>query len=169
MLSSTMGAKLNEHMNAEFFSAHLYLSMAAYFKSIDLSGFANWMQVQFEEEMTHAIRFFSFIDRMDGRSKLTEVSAPPFEWDSPLAAFEHTYSHEQQVSQRIHELVGLAITEQDYPTNNFLQWFVAEQVEEESSVKSVMKKLSFVGDDKMSILMIDQELAQRVFVPESDA
>ncbi len=169
MFSATMETKLNEHMNAEFYSAHLYLSMSAYLRSIDLTGFANWMHVQFQEEMTHALRFFNFIDRMDGRAKLIEISAPPFEWDSVLAAFEHTYAHEKEVSGKIHELVSLAVTEKDHPTNNFLQWFVSEQVEEESSVKTILKKLRFVGDDKMSILMLDQELGQRVFVPDPQA
>jgi ferritin len=166
MLSSTVEKKLNEHMNAEFFSAHLYLSMAAYFKSIDLLGFAHWMEVQFEEEMTHARRFFEFIDRMDGRAIITDIAAPPFEWDSPLAAFEYTYTHEQQVSARIHELVSQAITEKDHATNNFLQWFVNEQVEEESSVKAIVQKLRFVAEDKMGILMIDQEIGRRPVVDD---
>ena len=163
MLSKNMEERLNEHINAEFYSAHLYLSMSAYFKSIDLLGFATWMQVQFEEEMSHAMRFFEFVDRMDGRVKLTAIEAPPVEWESPVAVFKQTYEHEQAVSARIHQLVSLAIQENDHPTNNFLQWFIAEQVEEESSVKAILKKLQFIGDSKSALLMIDQELSSRGF------
>jgi ferritin len=165
MLSKNMEKELNKHINAEFYSAHLYLSMSAYFKSIDLLGFANWMQVQFEEEMSHAMRFFEFLDQMDGRVKLTKIEAPPVEWESTVSAFEQTYKHEQIVSKQIHKLVSLALKEQDHATNNFLQWFVAEQVEEESSVKAILKKLQFVGDSPASILMIDQDLSQRSFAP----
>ncbi len=161
MLSTTVQEKLNKHMNAEFFSAHLYLSMAAFFKSIDLPGFAHWMEVQFDEEMTHAKRFFEFIDRMDGRARVTEIAAPLFEWDSPLAAFEYAYTHEQEVSERIHDLVSVAIAEKDHATNNFLQWFVSEQVEEEASVKAIVQKLRFIGEEKMGLLMVDQELGNR--------
>jgi len=161
MLSENMEQKLNEHINAEFYSAHLYLSMSAYFKSVDLLGFANWMQVQFEEEMSHAMRFFEFVDRMDGRVKLSAIQAPPVEWEEPVAVFEETYQHEQAVSKGIHDLVSLALQEHDHPTNNFLQWFVAEQVEEESTAKAILKKLRFVEDSKSGLLMIDQELAGR--------
>lgn len=162
MLSKNMEERLNMHINAEFYSAHLYLSMSAYFKSIDLLGFAHWMQTQFEEEMTHAMRFFEFVDRMDGRVKLTAIEAPPVDWESPVAVYKHTYQHEQEVSARIHELVTLALEEKDHATNNFLQWFIAEQVEEESSVKAILKKLEFVGDSKSALLMIDRELSNRI-------
>lgn len=169
MLSENMERRLNEHINAELYSAHLYLSMSAYFKSIDLLGFAHWMQTQFEEEMSHAMRFFEFVDRMDGRVKLTAIEAPPVEWESPVAVFKQTYEHEQAVSARIHELVSLAIQESDHPTNNFLQWFISEQVEEESSVKAILKKLEFVGDSKSALLMIDQELSNRASVDTPSA
>ncbi|MCP4751194.1 MAG: ferritin [Proteobacteria bacterium] len=165
MLTENMETKLNNHINAEFYSAHLYLSMSSYFKSIDLMGFASWMQVQFEEEMSHAMKFFEFVDRMDGRVRLMEIQAPPVEWESALAVFEQTYAHEQKVSKGIHDLVSLALDEKDHATNNFLQWFVAEQVEEESSAKTILKKLRFVGDSTSSLLMIDQEMGQRVFTP----
>ncbi len=165
MLSENMERMLNEHINAELYSAHLYLSMSAYFKSIDLMGFANWMKVQFDEEMSHAMKFFEFVDSMDGRIKLKEIAAPPIYWDTPLAVFQETYEHEKNVSKRIHDLVGISLQENDHATNNFLQWFVGEQVEEESSVKSILKKLKFVGDSPAALLMIDQELSQRVYVP----
>jgi ferritin len=167
MLTEKMEVKLNEHINAELFSAYLYLSMSAYFKSIELPGFANWMQVQFEEEMTHAMKFFGFVDNMDGRIRLTTIQAPPVEWESPLEVFEQTYEHEKSVSKQIFDLVSLSLEENDHATNNFLQWFVAEQVEEESSVKSILGKLKFIGDSKSGLFMVDQELAKRTFTAES--
>jgi ferritin len=163
MLTETMETKLNEHINAELYSAYLYLSMSAYFKSIDLTGFANWMQVQFEEEMSHAMKFFEFVDNMDGRILLTTIEAPPVEWESPVAAFQQTYDHERSVSKQIFELVSLALEESDHATNNFLQWFVAEQVEEESTAKSILSKLKFIGDSKSGLFMVDQELSKRAF------
>lgn len=169
MLSATIESKLNEHMNAEFFSAHLYLSMASYFRSIDLLGMAKWMQVQYEEELTHARRFFDFIDRMEGRTRLTAIAEPRREWSSPQDAFEHTFQHEQEVTNRIHELVNLSIAEKDHSTTGFLQWFITEQVEEETSVKAIMKRLAFVGNDKIGLLMIDQELGNRGLAAEPSA
>jgi ferritin len=161
MLTEKMETKLNEHINAELFSAYLYLSMSAYFKSVDLPGFANWMQVQFEEEMSHAMKFFEFVDNMDGRIRLMTIQAPPVEWKSPQEVFQQTYEHEQLVSKQIFELVSLALEENDHATNNFLQWFVAEQVEEESSAKTILSKLKFIGDSKSGLFMVDQELAKR--------
>ncbi len=161
MLTEKMEAKLNEHINAELYSAYLYLSMSAYFKSIDLPGFVNWMQVQFEEEMSHAMKFFEFVDNMNGRIRLATIQAPPVEWESPVEVFQETYDHERSVSEQIFKLVSLSLEENDHATNNFLQWFVAEQVEEESSVKSILSKLKFIGDSKSGLFMVDQELAKR--------
>jgi ferritin len=164
-----MEEKLNLQMNAEFYSANLYLAMAAWFKSVDLSGFANWMEVQYEEEIFHARKFFDFIDLMDGRIQLSALAEPPLEWASPVDAFEETFKHEQKVTQGIHELTTLAEQEQDHATRNFLQWFVNEQVEEESTAKSWLKKLRFVGDSKSALLMIDKEMSARVFTPPTKA
>lgn len=161
MLTEKMETKLNEHINAELYSAYLYLSMSAYFKSIDLPGFANWMQIQFEEEMSHAMKFFEFVDNMDGRIRLVTIQAPPVEWNSPVEVFQQTYEHEQYVSRQIFDLVSLSLEEKDHATNNFLQWFVAEQVEEESSAKSILSKLKFIGDSKSGLFMVDQELGKR--------
>jgi ferritin len=162
MLSKKMENALNKQLNAELYSSYLYLSMSAYFESLDLGGFANWMRVQAQEELTHAMKFFDFISERDGRVLLQPVKGPPAEWDSPRAAFEDTYRHEQSVTGMINKLVDLAIQGSDHATHNFLQWFVSEQVEEESSVNEVVQKLKLVGDDATGLFLIDRELAQRV-------
>lgn len=155
----------NEQINWELYSGYLYLSMSAYFLSVNLNGFANWMRVQALEELTHAMKFFDFINERSGRITLLETKAPPKEWESPLAAFEDAYEHEQFVSSRINDLVNLALEEKDHASNNFLQWFVSEQVEEEASVDEVAQKLKLIGGDGGGLFMLDQELAQRVFTP----
>ncbi len=169
MLSPEMEEALNQQINAEFYSAYLYLAMAAYFESLNLSGFANWMTVQAQEELTHGIRFYDFVYERGGRVALAAVEAPPKSWDSPLAAFEGAYEHECKISSMINNLVNLALEEKDHATNNFLQWFVSEQVEEEASADGVVQKLKLIGDHGNGMFMLDRELGQRVFhAPASD-
>jgi ferritin len=156
-----MEAALNKQLNAEYYSAYLYLSMSAYCSDIDLPGFAHWMRMQFEEEMIHALKFYDFIDARDGRVKLTEIKAPPVEWKSPLAVFEETYKHEQSVSKMINDLVDLSTEESDHATYNFLQWFVEEQVEEEDSANNILKRIKLIDGAGTGLLIIDQELAGR--------
>lgn len=165
MLSEKIENALNLHVNFEMFSANFYLSMSAYFNSIDLPGFAQWMRVQFDEEMFHAMKFYDFIDARDGRVLMGGIESPKQHWDSALDAFEETLAHERLVSSKINELVTMALSEQDHMTNNFLQWFVMEQVEEESTVKGIVQKLKMASKSPSSMLMIDAELSKRVFVP----
>jgi len=165
MIAEKIETAFNEQINWELYSAYLYLSMSAYFLSINLNGFANWMRVQALEEVTHGMKFFDFINERSGRIALLETKAPPKEWESPLAAFEDAYEHECLVSSRINDLVNLALDEKDHASNNFLQWFVAEQVEEEASVDEVAQKLKIIGGDGGGLFMLDQELGQRVFTP----
>ena len=165
MIDEKMQDALNKQLNAELYSSYLYLSMAAYFQSVNLGGFANWMRVQAREELMHAMKFYDYVNERAGRVILQPVEAPPSEWDSPLAVFENVYRHEQGVTGMINELVDLAIEASDHATNNFLQWFVAEQVEEEASADEVVQKLKLVGDDPSGLFLIDRELAQRVFTP----
>ncbi len=129
MIKEKIQAALNEQLNAEMYSSYLYLSMSAYFESVALKGFANWMRVQTQEELIHAMKFYDFIQESGGKVILTAVDAPQIQWDSPLAAFEHVYQHEQKVTGLINNLVNLAVTEADHAANNFLHWFVTEKVE----------------------------------------
>ena len=165
MIGKKMEKALNEQINAEYYSAYLYLSMVAYFEDQNLAGFANWMKSQVQEETMHAMKFFDFVCERGGRVTLKAIEQPPKTWKSPLAAFEAAYKHEQLVTSLINKLVDLAITEKDHATNAFLQWFVNEQVEEETSVDSVVQKLKMVGDAPGALFMIDRELGQRTFTP----
>ena len=161
MLSEKMQDALNGQLNAELYSSYLYLSMNAYFKSINLDGFANWMYFQAQEELIHSLKFYDFINQRGGKVNLLQVEAPPTEWNSPLAVFEATLEHEQKVTGLINELVELALSEHDHATNIFLQWFVSEQVEEEESVTGVLEQLKLMGEAKGGLFMIDRELAKR--------
>ncbi len=159
----------NSQLNAELYSAYLYLSMAAYFESINLPGFANWMRVQEQEERVHGLAFYDYVVSRGARVKLQPIQGPPTEWSSPLAAFEAVYAHEQKVTGLINDLVNLAIEERDHAAQIFLQWFVNEQVEEEASANDVVQKIKLVGDAGNSLFLIDRELATRVFVLPSIA
>jgi len=164
-MDKKMEAALNKQINAEYYSSYLYLSMASYCESLNLPGFANWMRVQAQEEMVHALKFFDYVVHRGGRVLLTAVDAPETEWKSPLACFQAVYKHEQLVTSLINGLVDLARELRDHAADNLLQWFVAEQVEEENSADKVVQDLKRAGDNAQLLLMIDRELATRVFVP----
>lgn len=168
MVGERMHEALVKQLNAELYSAYLYLSMGAHFQAVNLSGFANWMRVQAQEELLHAMKFYDFINSRGSRVRLLSVEAPPGEWKTPLAAFEDVLRHEQKVTGLINDLINLAIEDRDHATNNFLQWFVTEQVEEESSANEVVQKLKLAGDSAGSLFMLDQELGRRVFTPPAD-
>ncbi|WPD20771.1 MAG: ferritin [Candidatus Electrothrix scaldis] len=165
MLKKKMLKALTRQINEEMYSGYLYLSMESYFHSISLSGFANWMRVQSQEELTHAMKFYDYVNERGGRVILDTIKQPDAEWETPLAAFEQIMAHEEKVTSLINELMDLAIAEQDHATKIFLQWFVSEQVEEEASVGEVLNKLRLIQDDSSGLFMVDAELAQRVFVP----
>ena len=161
MLSDRMQKGLNAQMIAELYSSYLYLSMNAYFKSVNLDGFANWMYAQAQEELMHAMKFYEFINQRGGRVILAAIEAPPTEWSSPIAVFEDTLKHEQKVTGLINDLVEVALDERDHATQIFLQWFVTEQVEEEDNVGNVLEQLKLLGDAKGGLFMMDRELGKR--------
>jgi ferritin len=161
MLTEKMQKALNGQMNAELYSSYLYLSMNAYFKSVSLDGFANWMYYQAQEELEHAMKFYDFICQRGGRVQLAQIEAPPSKWNSPLAVFEDTLAHEQKVTGLINDLVEIANEERDHASQIFLQWFVSEQVEEEDSVGGVLEQLKLMGEAKGGLFMMDRELAKR--------
>lgn len=161
MLKKPMESALNKQMNAEFSSAKLYLSMASYFESKNLGGFAHWMRLQVGEENMHAMKFFDFILDRGGVAKLAAMAEPASSWKSPLDVFQAVLKHEQDVSAGIHHLVDQARKNSDHPTDSFLQWFVTEQVEEEAAAEDIVQKLKLVGSEGPGIFMVDRELAQR--------
>ena len=169
MLKKKMLKGMNDQINAEMFSSYLYLSMEAYFQSISLRGFAAWMRDQAQEEMVHAMKFYDFVNERGGKVTLEAIAKPESTWASPLAAFEAALAHEQHVTSLINDLVDLAISEKDHASNIFLQWFVSEQVEEESSAGEVVDRLKLIKDNTSGLFMMDAELGRRVFTMPAPA
>ncbi len=163
VIGEKMVKALNQQLNREIYSGYLYLSMAAYFESQGLKGFANWMRVQWQEELMHAMKFFDYILSRGGRVELFAIEEPPKNWSSPLNAFEYGLEHERKVTKLINDLVDIAIAEKDYATFNMLQWFVKEQVEEEESFGEIVEKLKMAKEDSKFLLIIDRELGERKF------
>jgi len=161
MLNPKIQDAFNKQINAELFSSYLYLSMSAHFEAENFRGMAHWMRVQAQEEQKHAMKFFGFINERNGRVTLGQIDAPKAQWKSPLDAFEDAYKHELKISGLINELVNLAIAEKDHAANNFLQWFVSEQVEEEATALAIREELKMVGDHTVALLIMDKQLAKR--------
>lgn len=168
MLSEKIEAALNEQMNWEIYSAHIYLSMSSHFSQAGLGGFSNWMFAQYQEEMFHAMKFFNYINEAGGHAKLGQIEAPQVSWETPLAAFEMALEHEQGVTARINDIADLAVIEKNHAVGIFLQWFISEQVEEEDTVGDIVGKLKLVGDGG-GLFMLDRDLGTRVFTPPANA
>lgn len=167
MISKEMQDALNKQINEEFFSAYLYLAMATYFDAEGLKGFANWMMVQYQEEMGHAMKIYNYLSSQGAKIELYAIKEPPHKWDSPLHAFEETLKHEQHITQCINDLVDLAEKLKDRATYNFLQWFVDEQVEEEENDRDIIDKLKLIGDNMSALFWLDKELGARTYTPEA--
>jgi len=161
MISEKVLKALNEQLGKEVFSSYLYLSMASYFDAIDLPGFAKWMKVQATEELGHAKKIYEFIYDRGGRVELPAIEKPKCEWESPLKVFESAYEHERFITKSINSIVETARDDKDYATEQFLQWFVKEQVEEELQVELIVKNLKKLGDSPIAIYMLDKELGGR--------
>jgi ferritin len=161
MLSKKLEGTMNKQINAELWSAYLYLSMSTYFESINLSGFAHWMRVQAQEEVDHAMKFYHHIIERRGQVTVTAITAPPTSWKSPIHTFEEAFKHEQKVTGMIHDLMNMARAEKDYAAETMLQWFVDEQVEEELQTDAIVQKLKMIGSNTGGLYMLDRELASR--------
>jgi ferritin len=168
MINPKMEAALNKQITEEFYSSFLYLSMSAFFESISLTGFANWMKIQSQEEYFHATKFYTYLIQKGGRVQLDTIQKPKTEWKSVLEVYEETYAHEQKISSLINGLVDLALEVRDHATNSFLQWFVNEQVEEEANVTKILDDLKMIADNKSILFMIDREMGQRVYTQPAD-
>jgi len=161
MKSKKLLKALNEQICLEFSSAYTYLAMAAYFEAQNLSGFAHWMTVQYQEETGHAMKLYKYVVNRGGRITLQAVDQPVAEYKSPLHAFESVLSHERKISEIINRLYELAVKEGDYPTVVELQWFITEQVEEEKTAQDVLEQVRLVGNHGVSLLMLDRQMASR--------
>lgn len=161
MVSKSMQDAMNEQINKEMFSSYLYLSMAAYFEGRNLPGFANWMRLQADEEREHAMKFYDFILERGGRVELKAIEAPKSEWGSNLEVVEEVAAHEALVTASINSLYELALKEKDYPAQVMLQWFITEQVEEESNAAQVVADLKLIEERGTAVLMLDKQLGKR--------
>jgi len=168
MIPKKLEKALNKQINAEFYSAYLYLSMSAYLTDISLTGFANWMRAQFEEEKFHAMKMYDYLLERGGIIKLEAIKAPKHKWKNIIDVFENVLEHEQMVTASINNLMSLAIDEKDHATANFLQWFVDEQVEEEATVSDLLAQLKLVEGKGSGLFMLDREAAQRKFVEPAE-
>ena len=153
---------MNEQLTKELYSAYLYLSMFAYFESESLAGFSHWMKMQVQEEILHAMKFFDFLNKRSSRVVLEAIDKPLTKFSSIKDVFEKTLRHEQKVTASINDLYTLAQKVNDQTVCVFLQWFIAEQVEEEKNPADILGKLKYISDQPAGILMLDKELATRL-------
>lgn len=161
MISQKMQDAYNEQIREELFSAYLYMSMSAYFESLNLKGFAGWMTAQSKEEVAHAMKFYNHVLERGGRVELKAIDKPKNTWNSPLNAFEEAYQHEQHITSCINKLVALAKAENDLPSHTMLHWFIDEQVEEEASTSEIAEKMKMIGDHPHGLFMMDGFLGKR--------
>ena len=169
MLSKKMIKAINHQINREIYSGYFYLAMASYAKDAGLDGVSNWFNVQLQEELAHAQKFYAYVQQQNGRVTLETIEEPPQKFASITDLFEQTLEHEKKVTAMINGLVTLALDEKDRATEIMLQWFVTEQVEEESNAADILQKLKVFGEKGEALLMIDKELAARVFTPPAAA
>lgn len=161
MLKKSVEDALNKQLNAELYSSYLYLSMSAYCDSIPLKGFAKWLRMQAEEEKAHGMKFFDYIIEAGGTVKLAKIDGPKTGWKSVGEVFDQVYEHEKKVTGLINSLIDLSIKEKDYATQNFLGWFVKEQVEEEANASEIQAQIKMMGDIVGHLFWLDHELGKR--------
>ncbi|MFO8145737.1 MAG: ferritin [Candidatus Syntrophosphaera sp.] len=165
MISKKLEKAINEQINRELFSEYLYNAMYAWFADENLDGMAKWMEAQAQEEHFHAMKFFKYLIERGGRVQLMAIDKPEFEFGNPLKAFSMALDHEKYITKNIDKLMDLAIKENDHASKGLLQWYVDEQVEEESSVDFIVKRLEMIGSNMHGVLMLDNELGKRVYTP----
>ncbi|MEN8118204.1 MAG: ferritin [Bacteroidota bacterium] len=169
MLKEKMLNAINEQINAEQYSALLYLSMSAYLNDLGLPGFANWMYIQYQEELSHANKLYNYVIERGGRVQMRAIKQMPTTWDGIIDIYEATLEHEQLVTSLINNLMDIAIEEKDHAARSFLSWFVDEQVEEEANVQEILDTLKLINGQGNGIFMLDREMRQRSFVDETQA
>ena len=161
MISKTVEAAINEQMRHEFYSAHLYLSMSAWAEANNLGGAAHWLRAQFGEEQGHAMKFYKYIVEQGGRVTVGALAQPPAEWTSLIDLFQQVLEHEKKVTALLVKLYETTVTEKDYASQFLLQWFINEQVEEESNATKIIDAIKMVGNSGTSLYMVDRQLAAR--------
>jgi len=169
MLSENLLKNLNAQVNFEFYSSYTYLAMSAYAESVDLSGIANFFRVQAQEELFHAMKLYDYIFQKNGVVELDKIDKPEGKYESIVDIFETGYKHEQLVTSRIYKLADIASDEKEHATISLLRWFIDEQVEEENTFNTLLKKIKRAEDNPAALYMLDEELATRVFTPPTTA
>lgn len=162
MITKRMEEALNEQINKEFYSAYLYLAMSAYCNRLGMPGAEHWFRMQYDEEVLHMTKMFDYVMQHGGNARLMQIDEPPHDFGTILAVFENSLKHEQFVTRSINELLDVAVEEKDHATQVFLQWYITEQVEEESNVGDIVDRLRLAGDNGGALMMIDDKLAQRM-------
>lgn len=163
MLNKKVEEALNAQINAEMWSAYLYLSMAAYCHAEGQPGMAKWFEIQFQEEQDHAKIFFNYVNSRNGRVELKPIAEVPTQWESVLDVFESTLKHEQKVTEMINNLCALATEHNDFATQSMLKWFIDEQVEEEETAQTIIDNIKMIKDNGYGIYMLDKELGARTY------
>jgi len=163
MIKEVVAKSINDQINKEYYSSYLYLSMSAYFEAEGLKGFANWMRIQAKEESDHAEKFFNYLNERGGRVELKAIEQVPTDFDGIEKVFDQVLEHEEMITASINDMMDVAIEAKDHATKSFLQWFVDEQVEEESTVGDIINNIKLIKGDGQGILMMDRELGSRVY------
>jgi len=166
LISEKLSKALNEQINAELYSSYLYLQMALEMEqTLGLHGFGHWFRCQWSEEQGHALRLIDYCEDRDCTVILQDIAAPVIAWECPMGCMEAAYNHEQMITKRIHDLMAMARSENDYATEKLLSWYVGEQVQEEASVKKIYQQLEQLGDTANGIIWLDKDLAKRSDCP----
>lgn len=167
MLNKEVEQAFNAQINAEFWSAYLYLSMSMHFAHEGYDGIANWFAVQFKEEQDHATIMMNYVNSRGGKVVLAPIAEVETSWNSPIDAFAATLAHENKVTALINDLYALAVAKNDYATQSMLKWFIDEQVEEEQTAEGYVNALKKIGDNGYGLYMFDKELAARTYTTPS--
>lgn len=161
MISDAINGILNEQINKEFYSGYLYLSISAHFKELGLPGFASWFKIQAREEVEHGLKIFDYLINCNSFVTLKQIRTPEFEFEGILPVFKMIYEHEQCITRAIMSVAKLAEEECDRTTLSFIDWFIEEQIQEEDTVKNIIKRLEMFGDNKVALYLMDKELGER--------
>jgi ferritin len=161
MLNARLQKAFNEQINHEMSSSYLYLSMASYAQSMNLPGFAHWLELQTKEESGHAMKLYKFVLERGGRVELDTIEKPAAEFKSPTALFEEVLKHERKITALINRLYEIALDEKDYASQVLLHWFIEEQVEEEAAASEILETLKMAGEKGHALIMMDRQLGRR--------
>ncbi|WP_445386095.1 ferritin [Robiginitalea sp. IMCC44478] len=160
MLTKKVEKALNDQIRVEAESSQVYLSMASWAEVKGLEGIAQFMYKHSDEERMHMLKLIKYVNERGGHAIVTDLSAPKTEYGSFQKLFQELYEHEIFVSNQINELVHVTLQEKDYATHNFLQWYVAEQIEEEALARTILDKIKLIGNDKGGLYLFDRDVQQ---------